>query len=64
MALGERAGVPASGTAADAAVISTLIPVPVLIVLAAIVGCVGGIYGIGDGPILAPILIGSGLHSS
>jgi uncharacterized membrane protein YfcA len=37
-----------------------LIPVPVLIVLAAMVGCIGGIYGIGGGSILAPILIGSG----
>jgi uncharacterized protein len=36
------------------------IPVPVLIALAAVVGCVGGIYGIGGGSILAPILIGSG----
>jgi uncharacterized membrane protein YfcA len=32
----------------------------VLGVLAAAVGCVGGIYGIGGGSILAPILIGSG----
>ena len=30
-----------------------------LIVLAA-VGCVGGIYGIGGGSVLAPVLIGSG----
>jgi hypothetical protein len=37
-----------------------LLPVPVLVVLAAAVGCVGGIYGIGGGSILAPILIGSG----
>jgi uncharacterized protein len=37
-----------------------LIPAPVLIVLAAAVGCVGGIYGIGGGSVLAPILIGSG----
>lgn len=37
-----------------------LIPAPVLVVLAAVVGCVGGIYGIGGGSILAPILIGSG----
>jgi uncharacterized membrane protein YfcA len=37
-----------------------LIPVPVLVGLAAAVGCVGGIYGIGGGSILAPILIGSG----
>jgi uncharacterized membrane protein YfcA len=29
-------------------------------VLAAVVGCVGGIYGIGGGSILAPVLIGSG----
>ncbi len=36
-----------------------LIPVPVLVILAAAVGCVGGIYGIGGGSILAPILIGS-----
>ena len=36
------------------------IPAPVLILLAVIVGCVGGIYGIGGGSILAPILIGVG----
>jgi len=36
------------------------IPAPVLIVLAALTGCVGGIYGIGGGAVLAPILIGSG----
>jgi uncharacterized protein len=30
------------------------------VVLAAAVGCVGGIYGIGGGSILSPILIGSG----
>jgi uncharacterized membrane protein YfcA len=36
------------------------IPVPLLIVAAAVTGCVGGIYGIGGGSILAPILIGSG----
>ena len=39
---------------------SRLIPAPVLVTLAAAVGCVGGIYGIGGGSILAPILIGSG----
>lgn len=33
---------------------------PVLIALAAAVGCVGGIYGIGGGSILAPVLIGDG----
>ena len=37
-----------------------VIPAPVLAGLAAVVGCVGGIYGIGGGSILAPILIGSG----
>ena len=36
------------------------IPVPVLIVVSAVVGCVGGIYGIGGGSILAAILIGTG----
>ena len=36
------------------------IPLPLLILLAAVVGCVGGIYGIGGGSILAPVLIGSG----
>lgn len=36
-----------------------VIPAPVLIALAAVVGCVGGIYGIGGGSILAPILIGA-----
>ena len=36
------------------------IPLPVLVLLAAVVGCVGGIYGIGGGSILAPILIGTG----
>ena len=35
-----------------------------LIVLAVAVGCVGGIYGIGGGSILAPILIGSGRRPS
>jgi len=37
-----------------------VIPLAVLILLAAAVGCVGGIYGIGGGSILAPILIGTG----
>jgi uncharacterized membrane protein YfcA len=36
------------------------IPVPALVILSAAVGCVGGIYGIGGGSILAPILIGTG----
>ena len=36
------------------------LPASVLIPLAAAVGCAGGIYGIGGGSILAPILIGSG----
>lgn len=37
-----------------------VIPGPALIALAAAVGCVGGIYGIGGGSILAPVLIGTG----
>jgi uncharacterized membrane protein YfcA len=37
-----------------------VIPPPVLTLLAAAVGCVGGIYGIGGGSILAPVLIGAG----
>ncbi len=41
-----------------------LIPAPVLVVLAAAVGCVGGIYGIGGGSILAPVLIGTGRQPS
>jgi uncharacterized membrane protein YfcA len=36
------------------------VPLPALILLAVAVGCVGGIYGIGGGSILAPILIGTG----
>ncbi len=36
------------------------IPAPVLVALAAVVGCIGGIYGIGGGSVLAPVLIGSG----
>jgi len=37
-----------------------VIPPPVLMLLAALVGCVGGIYGIGGGSILAPILMATG----
>jgi uncharacterized protein len=36
------------------------VPPAALILLAAVVGCVGGIYGIGGGSILAPILVGTG----
>jgi len=36
------------------------IPAPVLIALACGTGCAGGLYGIGGGAILAPVLIGSG----
>jgi uncharacterized protein len=36
------------------------VPLPRLIPLAVAVGCVGGIYGIGGGSILAPVLIGTG----
>jgi hypothetical protein len=41
-----------------------MIPVPVLVVLSAAVGCIGGIYGIGGGSILAPVLTGSGRKPS
>jgi uncharacterized protein len=40
------------------------IPPAALIALAAAVGCIGGIYGIGGGSILAPILIGTGRRAS
>jgi uncharacterized protein len=36
------------------------IPSPALVCMAAVVGCIGGIYGIGGGSILAPVLIGNG----
>jgi uncharacterized protein len=45
---------------AGAARPARLIPGPALIALSAAVGCVGGIYGIGGGSILAPVLIGTG----
>jgi hypothetical protein len=37
---------------------------PLLVMIAAAVGCVGGMYGIGGGSILAPIIIGSGRPAS
>jgi uncharacterized protein len=40
------------------------IPAPVLVILACLTGCVGGIYGIGGGAILSPVLIGSGRPAS
>ena len=51
-----------TGEAAEAGrpAIRRVIPVPALVLLAAMVGCVGGIYGIGGGSVLAPVLIGSG----
>jgi hypothetical protein len=41
-----------------------VIPVPALVLVAAAVGCAGGIYGIGGGSILAPMLIGTGRPAS
>ena len=41
-----------------------IIPPPALVILAVAVGCVGGIYGIGGGALLAPILIGTGRKPS
>ena len=46
--------------AAPLVLVTPRIPAPVLIALACAVGCIGGIYGIGGGSILAPVLIGSG----
>jgi uncharacterized protein len=43
---------------------SHAIAAPVLVVVSAVAGCVGGIYGIGGGSILAPILIGTGRQPS
>ena len=48
------------GTADRPARSVRVIPAPVLVLLSAAVGCVGGIYGIGGGSILAPVLIGTG----
>jgi uncharacterized membrane protein YfcA len=36
------------------------LPRAALLVIAAVVGCVGGIYGVGGGSVLAPVLIGDG----
>jgi hypothetical protein len=41
-----------------------MIPIPVLVILSAMVGCIGRIYGIGGGSILAPVLTGSGRNPS
>jgi uncharacterized membrane protein YfcA len=46
--------------AASAARPAREIPATAVILLALAVGCVGGIYGIGGGSILAPVLIGAG----
>jgi len=40
------------------------IPDPVLVLLSALVGCAGGIYGIGGGSVLAPLLIGAGYEAT
>jgi uncharacterized protein len=53
-------GRPPAARMARAARAAEILADPGLIALAAIVGCVGGIYGIGGGSILAPILIGTG----
>ena len=49
-----------SKPAASAPATAKAIPGPLLALLACAVGCVGGIYGIGGGSILAPVLIGTG----
>lgn len=53
-----RPGVPVAETGQAAT--RRVIPAPALVALAAAVGCVGGIYGIGGGSVLAPVLMGSG----
>jgi uncharacterized protein len=58
--LGTWLAVTRPGRHTDAPLAARQIPGPALITLACAVGCVGGIYGIGGGSILAPILIGSG----
>jgi uncharacterized protein len=50
----------ATGPAPALRPVRSRVPVPALVVLATLVGCVGGIYGIGGGSILSPVLIGSG----
>jgi hypothetical protein len=54
----------ASRPARDHARPARQIPAPLLIGLATVTGCVGGIYGIGGGAVLAPILIGSGRRAA
>jgi uncharacterized membrane protein YfcA len=44
-------------TAANRSGLTGLLP---LVLVSALVGCVGGLYGIGGGSILAPVLIGAG----
>lgn len=40
------------------------LPSPVLVLIALVVGCVGGIYGIGGGSLIAPILISAGRRAA
>ena len=58
--LGAWIAVSRPGPPAESAQPGHRIPPSVLVALSAAVGCVGGIYGIGGGSILAPILIGNG----
>jgi uncharacterized membrane protein YfcA len=51
-------------SADNSVTVRRLIPAPVLVLLSAVVGCAGGIYGIGGGSILAPILIATGRKPS
>ena len=51
---------PAPAPPAGAVVAGRRIPDAALVGLSAVVGCVGGIYGIGGGSILAPVLTGAG----
>jgi uncharacterized membrane protein YfcA len=58
--LGRWLALTRTASAGEQARPARVIPVPALILLAVTVGCVGGVYGIGGGSILAPILIGTG----
>src|ERR1019366_7365927 len=53
-------GPPSPRTGDEPGLRARVIASPVLVALSGLVGCAGGIYGIGGGSILAPVLIGSG----
>src|SRR5262249_27810436 len=58
--LGPRGAGRARGPAPEPGARRSRLPRAALVVIAAAVGCVGGIYGVGGGSILAPVLIADG----